>query len=85
LRSLRPDVLAELERREADPRGRTGRSAEQVEYIRRRLARGMTAEELWLDMLLRKDYSLQEQDALDALIRELQAERQEQRARLSWA
>jgi hypothetical protein len=45
----------------------------------------MTAEELWLDMLLRKDYSLQEQDALDALIRELQAERQEQRARLSWA
>ncbi|HEX4651854.1 MAG TPA: MobA/MobL family protein [Granulicella sp.] len=84
-RRLRPEVLAELERREEGPMARAERSAEQVEYIRRRLARGMTAEELWLDMLLRKDYSLQEQDALDALIRELQAERQEQRARLSWA
>jgi hypothetical protein len=73
-----------LERREADPGGRAGRSAEQVEYIRRRLARGVTAEELWLDMLLRKDYSLKEQDALDALIREMQAEREQERLRLGW-
>jgi len=82
--SLRPGVLAELEQRDADPGGRTGRSAEQVEYIRRRLTRGMTAEELWLDMLLRKDYSLKEQDELDALIREMQAEREQERLRLSW-
>jgi hypothetical protein len=75
LRGLRPGVLAELERREAGPRESTGRRAEQVEYIRRRLARGMTAEELWLDMLLRKEYSLKEQEELDALIRELQTER----------
>jgi MobA/MobL family len=83
LRGLRPGVLAELERRQADPRGGTGRSAEQVEYIRRRLARGMTAEELWLDMLLRKDYSLKEQDELDALICEVLAEREQERLRLS--
>jgi hypothetical protein len=44
----------------------------------------MTAEELWLDMLLRKNYSLQEQYALDALIREMQAEREQERLRLSW-
>jgi hypothetical protein len=75
LRRLRPGVLAELERREAAPREHTVRRAEQVEYIRRRLARGMTAEELWLDMLLRKEYSLKEQEELDELIREMQAER----------
>jgi hypothetical protein len=84
LLGLAPEVLAELARREEDPQRRTGPNAEQVEYIRRRLARGMTAEELWLDMLLRKDYSLKEQEELDALIRAMQAERKQERLQMSW-
>jgi hypothetical protein len=78
LRRLRPAVLAELERREAGPR-RPGRRAELAEYVRRSLDRGVTGEELWLDMLLHKGYSLQEQDELDVLLREMQKEREKEK------
>jgi hypothetical protein len=73
LRALSPEVLAELERREHNPQ-RARATAEQTDYIRKRLSRGITPQELWLDMLLLKDYSLQQQDDLDALIREMHAE-----------
>jgi hypothetical protein len=74
LLSLRPEVLKEFERREHNPRSSQRGNAEQTEYIRKRLSRGVSVEELWLDMLLLKDYSLREQDDLDALIREMHAE-----------
>jgi hypothetical protein len=79
LREVAPEVLAELARREEDPLRVGGRNAEQVEYIRRRLARGMTREELWLEMLLGKNYSRKQQDELDGLIRAVQAERRRER------
>jgi MobA/MobL family len=73
LRALSSEVLAELERREHNPQRARG-TAEQTDYIRKRFSRGVTPQELWLDMLLLNDYSLQQQNDLDALIREMHAE-----------
>ncbi|HEX4650102.1 MAG TPA: MobA/MobL family protein [Granulicella sp.] len=73
LRTLSSDVLAELERREHSPNRRSPAITEQADYIRKRLSRGLTPQELWLDMLLLNDYTLEQQDDLDALIREMHA------------
>jgi hypothetical protein len=81
LELLRPAVLAELQRREEEPLRRQREAAEQAAYIRQSLDRGITAEVLWLDLLLEKDYSRQQQEELDALIRNIQAERKRQEAR----
>jgi hypothetical protein len=78
---LRPEVLQELERREAEPLRLQRCRAEQSEYIRTRLDQGIAVEELWLDMLLRKKYTRSEQNELDALIREIQADRKKNAAR----
>jgi MobA/MobL family len=74
LRALRPEVLLELQRREYDPQARSKLHAQHADYMRRRLKRGVAPEELWLDMLLLKDYSRQEQEELETLICEILAE-----------
>jgi MobA/MobL family len=81
LRTLRPQVLEELQRREEQPLRRQRERAEQAEYIRQALGRGVSVEELWLDLLLAKDYSREEQNELDALLRAIQAERKREAAR----
>jgi MobA/MobL family len=73
LRALSSGVLAELERREHNPQRRSSATAEQADYIRKRLRRGLTPQELWLDMLLLNNYTLEQQDDLDALIHEMHA------------
>jgi MobA/MobL family len=74
LRALRPDVLLELQRREYDPQTRSKLHTQHADYMRSRLKRGVAPEELWLDMLLLKDYSRQEQEELETLICEILAE-----------
>jgi hypothetical protein len=64
-----------LQRREEEPLRRERELAEQAASIRQALDRGVSAEELWLDLLLEKDYSREEQNQLDALVRAIQAER----------
>jgi hypothetical protein len=83
LGALRPAVLAELQRREDEPQRRQREIAEQAAYIHQSLDRGVSAEELWLDLLLQRNYSRQEQVELDTLIREIQVERKRQVARAS--
>jgi hypothetical protein len=74
LRALRPEVLQELQRREYDPQTRSKLHTRHADYMRGRLQRGVAPEELWLDMLLLKDYSRQEQEELETLICEILAE-----------
>jgi MobA/MobL family len=74
LAELRPEVLAELARRELRPERAAQRDPRDASYIRRRLRGGVPAEELWLDMLLLKPYTMTQQEELDRLIREIQAE-----------
>ncbi len=74
LRALRPEVLLELQRREYDPQARSKLHTQHADYMRRRLKRGVAPEELWLDMLLLKDYSRQEQEELETLICEILTE-----------
>jgi hypothetical protein len=74
LTALRPEVLAELARREQQPERSAQRDPRDASYIRRRLRGGVPAAELWLDMLLLKPYTIAQQEDLDRLIREIQAE-----------
>jgi hypothetical protein len=78
LLALRPEVLAELARREENPNA-SRRDPREAAYIRKKLSAGIAPEELWLDMLLLKPYSLQQQEDLDRLIRDLHADLQFQR------
>jgi MobA/MobL family len=85
LRALRAEVLKELERREYDPQARTEMSTQHADYIRRRLRKGVAPEELWLDLLLVKDYSRQEQEELETLICEILVKIKNAPSRMSWA
>src|SRR6202043_1656637 len=85
LRALRAEVLGELERREAVPLAYPTFDAQYTESIRRKLRKGITPEEIWLDMLLLKDYSRQEQVELETLICQILAEGKNGPARMSWS
>jgi MobA/MobL family len=85
LRALRAEVLKDLERREYDPQARTKLSMQHADYIRRRLRRGVAPEELWLDLLLVKDYSRQEQEELETLICQILVEIKNGPSSARWA
>jgi len=85
LRALRAEVLGKLERREAVPQSKRRFDTQYVEGIRRKLRKGLTPEEVWLDLLLLKDYSRQEQDELETLICQVLAEGKNGPGRMSWS
>ncbi|HWZ51538.1 MAG TPA: hypothetical protein VNW54_08740, partial [Granulicella sp.] len=85
LHALRAEVLGELERREALPQTNTTFDTQYAESIRRKLRKGITPEEIWLDMLLLKDYSRQEQVELETLICQILAEGKNGPGRMSWS
>ncbi|HWZ53047.1 MAG TPA: MobA/MobL family protein [Granulicella sp.] len=85
LRALRAEVLGKLERREAVPQSKRRFDTQYVEGIRRKLRKGLTPEEVWLDLLLLKDYSRQEQDDLETLICQVLAEGKNGPGRMSWS
>jgi MobA/MobL family len=85
LGALRAEVLGELERREAVPQTHKTFDTQYVDGIRRKLRKGLTPEEVWLDLLLLKDYSRQEQDELETLICQVLAEGKNGPGRMSWS